>query len=456
MAKNFTSANTRWNALLVALSVGACAEPGEVEVAGAAALPLAEAASGCRAYPAEFEPQDAIWMAWPTYENVAGRPTEEVHRQIIAALAPYERVNLLAQDQAEIGAIKADLEAHGVPFSHVRFHAIEHTDIWMRDMGPFFLGRGPSKAVVDWKFNGWGYAEFSDVMAASVPIDDVVDAAVARRRRLPLVRSTMTMEGGTLESNGRGTLMTSEAVVFQRNPQYGGSRAPAEAEFKRVLGVKKVVWLPKGVVDDESTFLGPLPLLADSTDHPTGKPRRPYTVITTGGHVDEYARFVGPRTVLLAEVTEDEARRDPVAAINKPRLDANYAVLRAETDQDGRPFEIVRIPTPDPVYFEQRPGDGVYDFLETLRYTDGSTFPSGEPILTIEANGYANFIIANKVVLAPKFWKPGRPQAMRDKDEHAAAVLRSVFPTRKVVQIDAENVNLGGGGLHCIVIHEPR
>jgi len=405
-----------------------------------AAAPEVEA-KGTYSFPAEFEPHASIWMSWPTYENKAGHPTERVVEDIVRALHGHVSVDLLAQDEAEAGVIREQLARDAVPSDHVRIHAMRHADIWLRDMGPIFVKTsGGGRAVVDYAYNAWGYPGF-DRSSPTALNEDAIDRNVAALRGLPVVRSSMSSEGGNREANGAGTLMLTEQVERQRNP--GMSREQIEAEFRRTLGAKAFVWLPQGIAEDDATWEGPLP-------------GGIYTPLTPGGHIDEYARFADAHTILLGEVTEEEARADAIHAMTRARLERARAAIEASVDQDGRPFRIVRVPMPEPLYDTLGPGDGVYESLKNMRYTSGVPFPKGSPVRIIVSTSYLNFLVTNGVVLAQAYSKEGRPSRVKEKDAAAQRILGEVFPGRKIVPIDAEAVNLGGGGIHCITQQEPR
>jgi agmatine deiminase len=389
-------------------------------------------------FPAEFEPQESIWMAWPTYENKRGRPTEPVHMEIIRVTEGHVKIDLLAQDESEISEIRTLFEESGVPHSHVRFHAIPHADIWMRDMGPIFLrGNRGSLKIADFKFNIWGY-EAPDSEASKQ--EERIDRVIAAELGLPTVESKLISEGGNRELNGKGTMMIVEAVARQRNPAW--SNEEIERELMRVLGQKKVLWLKEGMAEDELTFRGPLP-------------GGVFTVITTGGHIDELARFADPHTILLAEVTKEEAERDPIAAISRERLETNYEILKRATDQDGEPFRIIRMPVPVSIFETMQAGDGVFDYIQPLEYEDGTVIEPDEQVKVVAAASYLNFHITNGLVLMQAYWEPGRPESLKLTDRDAQRILGEVFPDREVVPIHALNVNLGGGGIHCILQQQP-
>jgi agmatine deiminase len=224
------------------------------------------------------------------------------------------------------------------------------------------------------------------------------------------------------------------------------SKAAIEMEYQRLLGVKKVIWLKNGLLEDSHTFLGPLNTINNS---------KAYTVVTTNGHVDEFARFVNDSTILLASVDSADLK-DPIARENHKRMEENYKILLESTDQDGEPFNIIRMPLPESILTTMGPGDYVYEYIKTLDYIDGSEFPSGDTINVIAAASYLNFIITSEVIIGQKYWRKGMPEEIKTRDEETKAQLASVFPNRKVVMIDALAVNLGGGGLHCISMHQPR
>lgn len=404
-----------------------------------APAPEADPVAESFVFPAEFEPHRALWMAWPTYENKRGLPTEPLLVEIIRATEGRVAIELLAQDEAEADGIRERFRQEEVPHGHVTIHAVPHGDIWMRDMGPIFLrGDRGGLRIVDFGFNMWGY-ESPD--SPNSRLEEAVDRQVAELLGLEVVKSPLISEGGSREFNGRGVMIAVEAVELQRNP--GWTLEAMAGEFRRTLGVSKVIWLAEGMAEDELTFRGRLP-------------GGVYTVITTGGHVDEFARFADPETILLAEVTEAERRTDPIAAISHERLEESFRRLSAATDQDGNPFRIVRVPAPDSLFDTMRAGDGVFDYIQPLEYEDGTSIDPDDEIKVVAAASYLNFQVTNGLVLAQKYWKPGMPESLREKDERALAILREVFPGREVLPLDAMAVNLGGGGIHCILQQEPR
>jgi agmatine deiminase len=406
-------------------------------------------------FPGEFEEHEAIWMGWPTYENKAGWSVKDLHVQLWAAMAPHVYVNVAVnpndaqrgwQYDAQISEIKTLMKKYNVPEDKIRFQKIRHEDVWWRDMGPIYLidGQG-NRAIADFGFNGWGY-EANDSEYSKK--EGSIDVQVSRLEGIKKIfRTRMISEGGDREFNGKGVLIVVEAVEKQRNP--GMTLKQMEAEFKKVLGVKKVIWLKKGRFDDDLTFTGRLPDKNGKKDL--------YTVITTGGHIDEHVRFVSSSRILYTEISEEEAKSDPIAAENKKRFEENLNILKSATDQDGKPFELIPIPSAPTIIETLIPGDGAYDYLAANdKMKKYNKIPDGQPIKVILASSYLNFLVTNGVVLAQKFWQEGLPQEWKRLDEKAVKILQAQFPDRTVIAFDARAINIGGGGIHCNTQQVPK
>ncbi len=391
---------------------------------------------------AEFEKIDALWLIWPTTDHKEGESVEKVTLSIIDALINDLKIVISCADDGVLKEAKSKLSEKYSDPKNLVFRVIPSVELWARDMGPVFVETENGKhAIADFNFNSWGY---SDTLDQSSIIEEKYDEKVAELLGLPLISSTMISEGGNRELNGKGTLVATEAVEQGRNP--GMSKVAMEAEYQRLLGVKKTIWLKDGLLEDSHTFLGPLSA-SDTT--------KAYTVVTTNGHVDEFARFVNDSTILLASIDSTELE-DPIARENHRRLEENFEILSASTDQDGNPLKIVRLPLPQTILTTMAPGDYVYDYIKTLDYQDGSQFPDGDTITVVAPASYLNFIITNTVILGQKYWREGMPDKIRMQDAAAKRILQTVFPEKKVVMLDALAVNLGGGGLHCISMHQPK
>jgi agmatine deiminase len=345
----------------------------------------ASAAAGFR-MPAEWEPHAGTWLTWPHKRtDWPGRfaPIPWVYGEIVRALARHEDVNLLVREE-DRDVSRRVLKAVLPDRSRVRRHVCPSDRSWVRDSGPIFVyAPDGSRVVLDWGFNAW--AKYPDYHQ-----DDRLPGFVAQRRALPVVAPIhnghrVVLEGGSIDVNGQGLMLTTEecllSEVQQRNPPLG--RSDYERVFAEYLGVKKVLWLNRGIVGDD-----------------------------THGHIDDLARFVGPRTA-VAVVEGNEADE------NYPILRENLDRLKGMTDLDGRRLEVVELPMPAPVVFKR------------------TRLPAS----------YANFYIANGVVIVPTFNDPA--------DRRALGILAELFPDREVVGISCVDLIWGLGTLHCMTQQEP-
>jgi len=393
--------------------------------------------------PAEFEMQQALWINWPHVEHKTGYSNEEVMIEVVEAVTQTgQRVEISAIDDQLKHRAMSLIETHVSNSDIVGFHTIPHYEWWIRDTGPtFVILESGEMAVVNFRFNAWGYTTPDD---EEIFEDAVFAGELGRYLNMPVIESDLISEGGNREVNGAGTLMLTAEVEEGRNP--GWTRNEMESEFERVLGVSNVIWLERGIIDDQHTFLGPLM---------THEGLEAYTVVTTNGHIDEFARFVDESTILLGYIPEEDLNDDPIAQENHRRMEQNFEILQNSTDQNGSPFNIIRMPLTRSLIYTMSLGDYVYDYISTLDYVDGHQFPVGEEIHVIAAASYLNFVITNGVIIGQKYWKEGLDPVIRERDREAEEVLRTAFPDREVVMIDAIPVNLGGGGLHCVTIHQP-
>ena len=342
--------------------------------------------------PAEWEPHAATWIAWPHKESdwpgkLACIPW--IFAEIVRSIAAGERCEILVRDAKQERSARNVLTRSNVPLNNVRFHRLATDRVWTRDSGPIFVLRDQAKrgrelVATHWKFNAW--AKYPDWRK-----DQHVPEFIARTLRVPrlLVEHEarhVVLEGGSIDVNGRGTMLTTEECLLHRRVQVrnpGLSRRDLEWVFATYLGIEKVIWLKRGIVGDD-----------------------------THGHVDDIARFVGPRTVLAAA---EANRRDA----NYAALQQNLRDLRRATDQRGKRLEVIELPMPRPVVME------------------GQRLPAS----------YANFYIANAAILAPIFGDPN--------DREALDILARLFPTRAIVPIYSRDFVWGLGAMHCMTQQQP-
>lgn len=389
---------------------------------------------------AEFDQQEALWLIWPQIDYKKDYSTEEVSLTIIKAVARSQKVVVACADSSVYASAVSYMKNQNIRLDNLILTIIPSAELWARDMGPSFVKTKKGMAITDFQFNSWGYSDTSDVDSK---IEGNFDKKATQILGLPSIYSPLVSEGGNRENNGKGVIMASKWVELGRNP--GWTLDEITVEYKRVLGAKKVLWLNRGLYEDDHTFRGPLILENGG---------KAYTTVTTDGHVDEFARFVNDSTIVLAYVPEEDLK-DPIAQENQRRMEENYALLEGATTADGRPFTILRMPLPKTQLYSMEPGDSVYDYIATLDYQDGSIFPKGEEVNVLLAGSYLNFIITNDLVLGQKFWREGMDESINTRDEQVRAQLKELFPNRTVIMVDATAINLGGGGIHCITMHQP-
>ena len=308
--------------------------------------PVVPAALGYR-MPAEWEPHRACWLSWPhdplTFPDLAA--AEACYVEIIRALNGHETVELLVTGETMESRVRALLLYAGVDPNFLSIHQFPYADVWFRDYGPTVLLHrdGRRRMLVGWHFDAWG-GKYDALM-----VDAAVPAHVACLTGLSISRPGITLEGGSIETNGVGTLLTTEECLLNPNRNPDLTRGEVERYLRDFLGVRHIYWLGRGIAGDD-----------------------------TDGHIDDIARFSDEHTILVA--VED----DP-DDVNYSVLQENLRRLESAVDQDGNPFRLVPLPMPAPVFD-----------------ADGSRLPAS----------YANFLIGNGVVLVPTFQDPNDARAL--------------------------------------------
>ncbi len=350
----------------------------------ASSIPATTPASLGFRMPAEWEPHAATWLAWPhNLDTWPGKftPIPGIYVEMVQALHRDEPVNICVNDAEAAAQVRHLLTQAGVDFGRVTLYEIPTNDTWARDHGPVFLTRMNNRqielAITDWIFNSWGekYGPWD--------LDDMVPQKIAAQFGLPSFEPGIVLEGGSIDVNGRGTLLTTEACLLNPNRNSSLTRTDIEDYLRAYLGVSKVLWLGDGIVGDD-----------------------------TDGHVDDLARFVDPTTVVC--MVED----DP-ADVNYTLLRDNFMRLQHMTDQDERPLRVVPLSMPSPVEYE------------------GNRLPAS----------YANFYIANAVVLVPTY--------ACTNDQRALATLQELFPSRQVIGVPCTDLVWGLGAIHCVTQQQP-
>jgi agmatine deiminase len=319
-------------------------------------------------WPAEWEPHAATWLAWPhNPETWPGRLEEarEAFARFVALLARYEPVQLLVPDADVDAAAWASVRSAGLDDeSRLTTHRVPTNDSWLRDSGPIFVEKGDEVAAVEFGFDAWGGKYPPWDLDAAVP--EAVCGIVGGRRFV----ADFVLEGGSIDGNGAGAILTTESCLLNPNREPGRTRESMERRLGEWLGARQVLWLADGIAGDD-----------------------------TDGHIDDLARFVDTTTVVAVEETDSA---DPNHAV----LAANLARLRSMRLQDGRPLAVATLPMPPPLV------------------VDGLRCPAS----------YANFYLANGCALVPTFDVPADARALAVLGELLPRRDVVPLPARALVQ----------------------
>ncbi|MCZ2466522.1 agmatine/peptidylarginine deiminase [Limosilactobacillus vaginalis] len=395
-------------------------------------------------YPGEFEKVSDVFMTWlPNYVSSPEYDSRETCIAIIKVLVGKAKLHINCASDESFDECQNMLKKAKIDTSQITFTRFNDTNFYVRDNGPSVMNDGHEHYRV---INpGWSYYGVWDPNSASCKIARQAGVHMAVSLNIfDIVNSPLISEGGDREFNGAGVMMCIEGTeVDKRNPKY--TKKEVEEEYKRIYNVKKIIWLPKPIVEDDDYRNGPLEVKKDGT---------PVFGASFASHIDEMCRFIDKDKILLAEVTEEEATKSEAAKETKNRLDAAYKILKNSTDTNGNYFKIYRMPVAAPVEYVLKPNDLDYDLFKSFlkennyKFFDGTPWPNG-PVHFYAAAGYCNFLICNSVVVGQRYYHTGMSDIVKEKDELAKRTLEECFPGRKVTMVDALPLNLSGGGVHC-------
>ena len=334
-------------------------------------------------FPAEFAKHEATWLSWPHKEASWPGKIDSIYPNyslFVKYLALSEKVRINVVNGAMKVFATQHLENAGVNMQQVEFFVHPTNDAWCRDHGPAFLvnpDAAVKKVIVDWNYNAWGnkYPPFD--------LDDVIPTLIGNHFNLPVYHPGIVMEGGSVEFNGKGTLITSAACLLNKNRNPHLNRQQIENYLYNYYGVEQVLWVDEGIVGDD-----------------------------TDGHIDDTVRFINDDTVITV-VEENKADE------NHALLKANLHQLKAMRLLNGKQLNIIELPMPDKIIYEEQRLPG----------------------------SYANFYISNGHVIVPTF--------RSDNDEKALQIISSCFPGRETVGIDSTDIIWGLGSFHCLSQQEP-
>ncbi|WP_336800024.1 agmatine deiminase [Kaistia sp. MMO-174] len=346
--------------------------------------------------PAEWEPHAGTWMIWPERPDnwrLGGKPAQQAFAAVATAIAEAEPVTML------VSAGQWENARQRLP-AHVRLVEATTNDAWCRDTGPSFVVSADGRLRGnDWRFNAWG--GFNGGLYSPWDQDDRAAAKILEIEGAPRYRAPFVLEGGAIHVDGEGTLLTTQECLLNPNRNPYLDRSEIEEHLAARLGVSKTIWLGPGLFHDE-----------------------------TDGHIDNLACFVRPGVVALTWCEDPD---DPQYAISH---DAHER-LAAATDAQGRRLQIVKLPMPGPLHMTDAEAAGI-------DVSEGSAERRGGARL---AASYANYYIANGLVVMPLL----DPKT----DQAAMEIIAALHPDRRIVGIEAREILLGGGNIHCITQQQP-
>lgn len=345
--------------------------------------------------PAEFSRHTGTWMLWPQRPDnwrLGGKPAQKAFVAVASAIAQFEPVTMGVNHTQYMNARQM------LP-AHIRVVEISNNDAWMRDCGPSFITNGKTVRGIDWTFNAWG--GLFNGLYFPWDWDEAVAGKVLELERVDRYKAPLVLEGGSIHVDGEGTCLTTAECLLSpgRNPDL--SQVEIETHLKEYLNVEKVLWIPRGVFHDE-----------------------------TSGHVDNLACFLRPGMIAL---TWSDDKSDP----QYERSAEAYDYLMTQTDARGRNLTVHKIQQPAPILISPEEAEGVDAVDGTLPRAAGDRM----------AASYVNFYFCNGGAIVPTFGDP--------LDAAALAMLQGLLPERRVVGVQAREILLGGGNIHCITQQQP-
>ncbi len=346
--------------------------------------------------PAEFAPHAGTWMLWPQRPDnwrLGGKPAQKAFAAVARAIAQFEPVT--------VGVNHAQYQnARFLLPPEIRVIELSSNDAWMRDVGPTFVSDGNSLRGIDWIFNAWG--GLYNGLYFPWDLDEAVAAKVLEIERAGRYKAPLVLEGGSVHVDGEGSCITTAECLLSpgRNPDL--TQAEIENHLKEYLNVEKVLWIPRGVFNDETT-----------------------------DHVDNLACFLRPAEIAL---TWTDDKSDPQYA----RSVEAYEFLVSQTDARGRKLTVHKIQQPGPILISAEEAEGVDAVEGTLPRKAGDRM----------AASYVNFYFCNDGAIVPTFGDR--------RDAGALETLQKLLPERRVMGVPAREILLGGGNIHCITQQQPR
>ena len=388
--------------------------------------------------PAEWEPQMGV---------IVNGLDDTATFEMVSQLARETKVFCLISDSTK-EFYQSKLASVGVNLDSIQFLTSPSEFSYAQRDGIIFLKNGiGERKLVNFAWNMYGWY-FDTTIKNYIDKDkikrELYNSVQLKAFPYPVITSSMVNEGGAIETNGKGTILQVESVNMQRNPTM--SKELQEAELKKVLNVKKIIWLKEGAAEDPFGY-GTLII-------------KNYFGIGVKGHVDEFCRFVNENTILISFPDSLEAEHDPVKKITLDRMKINYEILKNATDQDGKSFTIIKMPVPDIDYMtfalDTASKNNEIKLLSQQILYEQKRFSVGDTVHFVPSSSYLNFLITNKTIFEAKYWSEGQPENSKAKDEKVKRILQQYFPEKRIYQINTAETNHHGGGLHCWSMQVPK
>ncbi|MEM7369476.1 MAG: agmatine deiminase family protein [Bacteroidota bacterium] len=399
--------------------------------------------------PAEYEAHEAVWLGWFEFG-----PYYQPFLDVAKALHGHVPLKMIARSETELQHLKDSLMSQALDTAAIDFFVMEDNRLWMRDHGAtYVVNQLGQKKVIDFGWTLYGHKEVlmgrygGDMDSVQHYYDlrlgrtGLIDSLMGSSEGWSSIKTDVNMEGGSIEVNGKGSLILCETVTMQRNPDL--SKSYIEEEFRRVLGVSNIIWMKEGLADD------PFKLSKIYDD---------YYGMGTFGHTDEFVRFANDSTILLAWVSEEEKDLNPLNQMNYSRMSRNLQILEHSTDQDGHPWKIVKVPLPELISERvaiKEDMDHDWDNSLLLRWLGhpDPNLQAGDSVYRVPASSYLNYLVTNEVLLLPTYLAEG---TSKEKEQEVIEIFQRYFPNRELALIEPMNLNYFGGGIHCITQQEPK
>lgn len=393
---------------------------------------------------AEFEEQKSLFVTWPLEkELVCGFDCEQVTVRIIKEALSEVAVHIDVYDSEMLDYVKNYLKNEHVHSAKLSFRVYPYAIMYPRDFGPEIVFEEGKPTWIDFDFNAYGLFRKNCFWN-----QDLIEYAGKTASLFAIEKggsSRLITEGGNHEFNGQGTMISIlETEKDKRNPLW--TTEQIEREFKNHFGLQQIIWLEKGTFDDENPYMGKLTEIEG---------RNCYRCASANGHIDEFCRFVSADTVVLAQVSEEQAQNSQLARLNKERCDAAKKRLENIRLANGKKLRIVALPIPEPFFIKVRERDALFSYftfdearIQNHLFLDGSDFPKKD-FYVLPAMSYCNFLMINQKVLVQTYAATTKMKVHERQDRDVINCLKQLFPDKEIVAIESLSLNLGGGGIHC-------